>query len=96
MPIIMTPEEARENKERAALTIQEGDILNGSKFNSLPSPVTARMCGGGEWWIETLDIQTGCMRLDVCGAIDLSHFGMVMELIDYEGISHDPDDFWLD
>ena len=54
------------------------------------------MSGGGDWWIETLDVQTGCMRLDVCGQIDLSHFGEVMELIDIDGGKHDPDDFWID
>ncbi|MHA1832453.1 MAG: hypothetical protein ACTSV7_00560, partial [Candidatus Baldrarchaeia archaeon] len=37
---------------------------------------------GSEWCIEALDVQTGAMRLDVCGKIDLSHFSEVIELID--------------
>ena len=96
MTIIMSPEEAKDNKDKAVKTIQDGDLLNGVKFNALPGPVTARMCGGGEWWIETLDVQTGAMRLDVCGQIDLSHFSEVMILIDINGSTHDPEDFWLD
>lgn len=73
-----------------------GDTLDMAKLNSLPSPITARLCGGSEWWIETLDVQTGCMRLDVCGQIDLSHFSEVIVLIDFDGNEHEPDDFWLD
>lgn len=96
MSIIMTQAEAEDNRAKAVKGVQDGDLLNGAKFNALPSPVTARMCGGGEWWIETLDVQTGAMRLDVCGQIDLSHFSEVMELIDIDGGKHDPDDFWLD
>ena len=96
MPLIMTPEEAAKNRTDAAQAVQYGDILDGEKFNKLPSPVTARMCSGSEWWIETLDVQTGAMRLDVCGQIDLSHFSEVIELIDYNGYKHNPDDFWLE
>ena len=92
----MTQEEAIQNKANAVRTLKDGDILNGAKFNMLPSPVTARMYGGGEWWIETLDVQTGAMRLDVCGQIDLRHFSEVVELIDIDGGKHDPDDFWID
>ena len=66
------------------------------KFNALPSPVTAVLCGGGSYWIETLDVQTGCMRVDVCGQIDLTNFGEVMKLVDIDGGEHDPDDFYLD
>lgn len=75
---------------------QSGDLLKMKEFNALPSPVTARMMGGGEHWIESLCVQTGCMRLDVSGQIDLSEFVMVKTLIDADGNEHNPDDFWLD
>ncbi|MBL4766517.1 MAG: hypothetical protein JKY94_02180 [Rhodobacteraceae bacterium] len=77
-------------------TPQEGDVLNMAKFNALPSPVTARLFNGAEWWIETLDVQTGFMRLDVCGQIDLSCFSEVKMLIDIDGGEHEPDEFWMD
>lgn len=84
------------SKEDQGMTRQVGDVICIEKFNSLSSPVTASMYGGGEYWIETLDVQTGLMRLDVCGQIDLSSFGLVKSLIDADGISHDPDDFWVE
>lgn len=95
MPIIMTQNEVRKNKTDAVADIQKGDIINGVKFNALSSPVTAKIAGGGEWWIESLDVQTGLMRLDICGQIDLCHFCEVIELIDYNGNKYDPDDFWI-
>ena len=78
------------------MPIQENDKLNMDKFNALPSPVTARLWSGAEHWIETLCVQTGCMRLDVCGQIDLSNFDEVRTLIDIDGNEHDPDDFYLE
>ncbi len=74
-----------------------GDILDMEKFNSLPQPVTAILYGDTSgYWIETLCVQTGCMRLDVMGKIDLSHFDNVKHLVDIDGNTHDPDDFWID
>lgn len=94
--VIMSPEESRKNKDYAAKSIiEKGDLLNTPAFNSLPGPVTAKMFGGDKWWIVLLDMQTGCMHLDVCGKIQLSHFDEVAELIDIDGFTHDPDEFWL-
>jgi hypothetical protein len=80
------------------MVLQESknDKLNMEKFNSLPHPITARLYGGGEYWIEILDVQTGCMRIDVCGKSQLSHFSDVKELIDIDGGKHNPDDFWME
>lgn len=82
-------------KPKESQGVEGGDILNMKKFNSLPSPVTARMCGGGEYWIETLCVQTGCMHLDVCGQLDLSHISELLMFIDANGNEHNPDDFYL-
>jgi hypothetical protein len=81
-----------EKKEPTAR--QNSDLLNLEKFNALPSPVTARLCGGSEYWITLLDVQTGCMHIDVCGKTDPSHFGDVVLLIDIDGNEHAPDDFY--
>lgn len=94
--LIMSPEEKKTNRDLAVQAVQEGDLLNGGRFNALPSPVTAKMCGGDEWWVESLDVQTGLMRLDVCGQIDLRHFGEVIMLTDINGVTYDPDSFWID
>ncbi len=84
------------NKPTPNMEPKKGDILKLKEFNALPSPVTARMCGGGEYWIESLCVQTGFMRLDVSGQIDHSEFSMVKILIDSDGVEHEPDDFWID
>lgn len=73
-----------------------GDLLNMLKFNTLPGPVTARISGGAEYWIETLDVQTGLMRLDVSGRLDRMEFIEANMLIDGDGVEHNPDDFWLE
>jgi len=86
---------SQRNKQPSDMGQKKGDLLNMKKFNELPGPVTARMCGGSELWIESLCVQTGAMRLDVCGQIDLSHFSEVIELTDINGGKHDPDYFWL-
>ena len=79
------------------MAVQKKDILNIDKINSLPQPITAILYGDTSgYWIETLCVRTGLMRLDVMGQIDLCHFDDVKMLVDIEGIEHDPDDFWID
>lgn len=94
--MIISDIKERGQKQDDLLIIKDGDCINAPRFNRLPSPVTARILGGMEHWIETLDVQTGCTRLDVSGRIDLSHFSDVLMLIDSDGVEHDPDVFWLD
>tara|TARA_R110000851_G_scaffold282016_1_gene435515 strand:+ start:62 stop:382 length:321 start_codon:yes stop_codon:yes gene_type:complete len=75
---------------------QKEDLLKLKEFNDLPSPVTARLLNGEEYWIEALDVRTGLMRLYVCGLIDCEGFTMVKTLIDSNGVEHDPDMFYND
>lgn len=78
------------------MPVQKNDILDIDKFNALPHPVTAILYGDTSgYWIETLCVQTGCMRLDVMGQIDLCHFDSVKQLVDIDGGKHDPDEFWI-
>ena len=68
-----------------------------AKFNGLPSPVTAVLYGDSNgYWIESLCVQTGAMRVDVSGQIDHHDFAYVKELVDIDGGKYDPDDFWID
>lgn len=83
------------NKKLDKQVPQNGDKLNITKFNNLPSPVTAVLIGGGEYWIESLCVQTGLMRLDISGMIDREDFIMVKTLIDANGNKHNPDEFWI-
>lgn len=92
--MIITDATAKRGNE--ARDVQEGDDINGEKFNRLPGPVTARILGGQEFWIETVDVQTGSTRLDVCGQIDHIPFSNILMLIDADGVEYDPDEFWVD
>lgn len=73
------------------------DMLRIDHINSLPHPLYVRISSGDWWWpVETLCVQTCCMRLDVMGKIQLAHFGDVFEVRDEAGENHDPDTFYSD
>lgn len=73
------------------------DKLNMEALNALPQPLVARFCGDQMWWpIEDIDVQTGLMRIDVCGKLQVKEFCDVMEFNDADGGRHDPDDFYND
>lgn len=71
------------------------DLLNMNAINSLPQPLFCLT--GGTWWpIESIDVETGLMRIDVCGMLDVIHFGAVIRIRDSEGALHDTDDFYVE
>jgi len=94
--IITDRSTAQRGKSPDLMKCRDGDKLNIEKFNSLPSPVTARLRGLGDYWIESLCVQTGLMRVDVCGKTDNCEFIDAVLLIDADGNEHNPDDFWLE
>ena len=49
--------------------VQTGDKLKFDYINSLPQPFMGVFIGGDEWPIEDIDVQTGLLRIDVCGKI---------------------------
>lgn len=70
------------------------DLLSMDKINALPHPLFANT-GGGTWWpVCDIDVQTGFMRIDVMGKLDVLHFGGLICLRDADGIEHDVDDFY--
>jgi hypothetical protein len=52
--------------------------------------------GGDEWPLESIDVQTGMMRIDVCGKLQVKHIGDVREFIDADGDRHSADSFYVD
>lgn len=72
------------------------DKLNMEAINALPHPLIARFCGGDRWPVYDIDVETGLMRIDVCGLLQVKEFCEVMEIHDADGYEHDSDDFWLD
>ena len=76
----------------------DADKLRLDYINSLPHPLFARKYGDKTWWLPVwdIDVQTGLMRLDVMGKLDVSHIVDVAEFRDADGNSHDPDTFYSD
>lgn len=72
------------------------DLLRMDYINSLPQPFLARFCGDKtNWWpVNDFDVQTGLMRIDVCGKLQVKHFGEVAKIKDCNGDLYDPDLFY--
>lgn len=72
------------------------DLLDMSRINALPHPLFA--CTGGGWWwpIHDIDVETGLMRIDVMGKLDISEFGSILRIRDADGTEHATDDFYTD
>ena len=74
------------------------DLLNIEKINALPHPLAAVQWGGGSWSfpVHDIDVETGMMRIDVCGLLQVTHFSEVKFLRDGDGIDHDSDIFYIE
>lgn len=74
------------------------DIIHKDRFDALGGFVCCEMWGYGdsEYQILVLDVQTGCMTIDVCGRSQLCHFDDVKCVIDQDCGRHDPDEFWIE
>ncbi len=73
------------------------DKLKMDALNALPQPFMARFCGDTWLWpVYDIEVQTGLMRIDVMGKLQIMEFCEVMELHDADGVTHDPDDFYVE
>ncbi|AOJ31394.1 hypothetical protein [Burkholderia metallica] len=81
-------------------TNENGDDLLDMEFiNSLPQPLLARQYGSGDrwWWpVNDIDVQTGLLRIDVCGKLDVLHISDVYFFRDANGNEYHSDDFYSD
>ncbi len=75
-----------------------GDALRMDYINSLPQPFIARLCGEKEalWEVYDIGVDVGLCRILVGGMIQCVWFSEIMELIDADGVKHDPDDWWAE
>lgn len=80
------------------MTIKSNDVLRMDYINSLPHPFIVRFCGDKDtWWpVNDFEVQTGLMRIDVCGLLQVKSFGEVMEIKDGNFCLHDPETFYSD
>lgn len=72
------------------------DKLSLAKMNSLPYPLTAVFVGGDEWQVESIDAETGLMRILVSGMLEVREFAELRSLKDVEGNEHVADLFYTD
>jgi hypothetical protein len=71
------------------------DLLDMDYINSLPQPLFAK--SGSTWWpVHDIEVQTGLLRLEVCGMLDLAHVGDFLWFRDGCGKEHCADDFYVD
>lgn len=65
-------------------------------IDSLPQPFIACFIGGGEWPVHDIDVESGFMRIDVCGKPQITHIAEVKFFRDIDGIEHDAETFYSD
>lgn len=74
------------------------DRLSMALINSLPHPLIGRQWGDKDWWwpVHDIDVETGVMRIDVSGRLQVKHLSDFVIFKDADGVEHDPDSFYLD
>ncbi len=72
------------------------DRLRLDYINSLPQPFIARFIGGDEWPVHDIDVETGLLRIDVVGLLEVKRIGDVRFFRDAVGKEHDSETFYSD
>lgn len=67
------------------------DLLDIEKLNDLPYPI--RLEG---FPVLEIDVESGLVRIDVCGLAEIRHFSDYIRLSDGNGVQHDCDDFYVE
>jgi hypothetical protein len=70
------------------------DLLELDYINSLPQPFIVHFCGGDEWPVHDIDVETGLIRIDVCGKLAVRHIGEVKHFTDADWHEHDAESFY--
>lgn len=73
------------------------DLLRHDYINSLPQPFMVTLIGDmGEWAIYDIEVQTGLLRIDVMGKLDVLSMADVNYFTDMDGVKHEPETFYCD
>ena len=70
------------------------DLLKIEYINSLPQPFIAYFYGGSEWPIYDIDVETGLIRIDVMGLLEVKYISDVKFFRDANGTEHDAESFY--
>lgn len=73
------------------------DLLDMAYINSLPQPFLGKTLGRGWWWpIHDIEVQTGLVRIDVCGLLDVKHITDFTVFQDGRGVVRSVEAFYSD
>lgn len=72
------------------------DRIDLEKINSLEHPLIARMYGGDRWPVHDIDVETGLIRIDVCGKLQTKNFAEVSHLYEANNKPHVAHKFYVD
>ncbi|MDR2331896.1 MAG: hypothetical protein LBE61_00270 [Burkholderiaceae bacterium] len=85
---------------RAALVAQapaeRRSLLDMDYINSLPQPLIGFTRGGGEWPVYDIEVETGLVRIDVCGKLEAKEISDFKGFKDDLGTWHSRDGFYSD
>jgi len=70
------------------------DLLKMNCINSLPQPLIVMFCGGDEWPVYDIEVESGLIRIDVVGKLECRSIGEVDYFIDSAGVKHDAETFY--
>lgn len=72
------------------------DLLDLAYINSLPQPFIGRLLGGFEWPIHDFEVETGLVRVDVCGLLSTKTISDFTSFRDDRGNVHPAHGFFID
>ncbi len=67
------------------------DKLRMEHIDSLPQPLVAHFYSGDEWPLHDIEVETGWLRVNICGKLVAKFIGEVSFFRDIEGIEHNVD-----
>jgi hypothetical protein len=76
--------------------VEKTDLLDMEYINSLPHPFLGKL-RGREWWpIHDFEVETGLVRIDVCGKLEVRRIADFTTFRDGHGVERSSDAFYSD
>lgn len=72
------------------------DLLQMDYINSLPQPFMVTFVGGDSWPVYDICVETGLIRIDVCGLHEIKDIGEVKFFTDADGDNHKAETFYCE
>lgn len=72
------------------------DLLRMDYINNLPQPFVVELLGGMEFELESICVETGLLRIDVCGKLQVMEISDINHFTDMSGVKHSTDSFYTE